>query len=52
MDDTIEYMAERYPDLNQEQLQELRNLGLRFCQPVIPRGGAAQQSRDNEADAA
>ena len=38
MDDTIEYMAERYPDLSDELLEELRALGLRFCQPVISHG--------------
>ena len=35
MDDTMEYIAERYPDLNRDQLGELRTMGLRFCSPVI-----------------
>ena len=34
-DDTIEYMAERYPSLGEEDLQDLRQLGERYCQPVI-----------------
>ena len=34
-DDTIEYMAERYPSLGQEELNDLRQLGERYCQPVI-----------------
>ena len=34
MDDTMQYLAERYADLNEEQLTELRTLGDRFCQPV------------------
>ena len=34
MDDTMQYLAERYADLNEEQLGELRVLGDRFCQPV------------------
>lgn len=35
MDDTIEYLSERYPELQREQLGELRTIGLRFCRPVI-----------------
>jgi len=43
-DDTIEYMAERYPSLSEEELKDLRSLGERYCQPVInntPTVGAA-----------
>ena len=36
-DDTLEYMAERYPLLTDEQLADLRGLGERYCQPVISR---------------
>lgn len=35
MDDTIEYFSERFPELSREQLTELREIGLRFCSPVI-----------------
>jgi len=52
MDDTIQYMAERYPDLSDRELQQLRDLGLRFCQPVISRGDFQAPSTRNEADAA
>ena len=34
-DDTIEYMAERYPLLSENDIKELRSLGERYCQPVI-----------------
>jgi hypothetical protein len=34
-DDTMEYMAERYSTLSQQQLTEIRNLGERYVQPVI-----------------
>ncbi len=34
-DDTIEYMAERYPTLSEAQVNDLRQLGERYCQPVI-----------------
>ena len=34
-DDTIEYMAERYPALSEDDVADLRRLGERYCQPVI-----------------
>lgn len=37
-DDTMEYMAERYPNLSDDELGELRRLGERYVQPVIPHG--------------
>lgn len=38
MDDTLAYMKERHPDLTPQELTQLRDAGLRFCQPVIPHG--------------
>jgi hypothetical protein len=38
MEDTIGFIAERYPQLSEEQLDELQAIGMRFCQPVIPHG--------------
>ena len=38
MDDTVEYLNERYPALSSEQLGELKEIGSRFCQPAIPHG--------------
>jgi len=38
MEDTMDYMSERFPGLTPEQLGELREIGLRFCKPVIPHG--------------
>ena len=35
MDDTIEYLAESFPALSRDQVGELRNIGMRFCRPVI-----------------
>ena len=32
-DDTISYIAEKYSELNDIQVTELRTLGVRFCQP-------------------
>lgn len=37
MDDTMQYLAERYSDLSEEQLTNLRVLGDRFCKPVVRR---------------
>jgi hypothetical protein len=33
-DDTMLYLADRYEDLSDEELAQLRLLGERFCQPV------------------
>lgn len=38
MDETLSYMGERHPELSQQELSQLREAGLRFCQPVIPHG--------------
>ena len=35
MKDTIEFLGERHPGLTDQQLDELRTIGLRFCSPVI-----------------
>ncbi len=35
MDETIDYLGERYPDLADPELRELRAVGIRFCQPAI-----------------
>ena len=37
MTETIEYLAERYPDLGAGELSQLKDVGMRFCQPVISR---------------
>ncbi len=33
-DDTMGYLAERYEDLSEQELAQLRTLGERYCQPV------------------
>lgn len=38
MQETIDFMGERYPMLSKRELQELHQIGIRFCQPVIPHG--------------
>ncbi|MBX6333472.1 MAG: hypothetical protein IRY91_16610 [Gemmatimonadaceae bacterium] len=32
-DDTMAYLDDRYPELSEAQLSELKTLGTRFCQP-------------------
>lgn len=39
-DDTMQYIADRYDDLNDEQMGQLRTLGERYCQPVQRRAEA------------
>ncbi len=41
MKETMDYLAERYPDLSESDLQELFTLGMRFCRPAIPHGRPA-----------
>ena len=43
-DDTMEYLTERYDQLSDQDLVNLRKLGERYCQPVI--------SRTNEVEVA
>lgn len=38
LDDTLQYMAERYPDLTPLQLAQLDNVGRQFIKPAIPHG--------------
>ena len=39
-DDTMKYFAERYPELGERGMQELRKLGERFAQPPKARASA------------
>lgn len=40
-DDTMQYLAERYVDLGEPELGQLRVLGERYCRPVVRRPEAA-----------
>ena len=37
MTETVEYLAERYPDLGVSELAQLKKVGMQFCKPVISR---------------
>lgn len=52
MDETIDFMKERYPELSGQELAQLRNSGLRFCQPVIPHGREHTALSGQDANAA
>lgn len=39
-DDTMKYFTERYPELDERGMQELRKLGERFAQPPKARASA------------
>ena len=49
MDETMEYLGERYPDLGDADLRELYMVGIRFCSPAIPHGGTADTEEATEA---
>lgn len=38
LEDTMEYLSERYPSLDRKEMAELRKLGERYCRPAIPHG--------------
>jgi hypothetical protein len=48
MDETVDFMKERHPELSAEELQQLHGAGIRFCQPVIPHGAVDHTSRSNQ----
>jgi hypothetical protein len=37
--ETMQYMARRYPEVTQDELTRLNELGRRYCEPVRPHGG-------------
>jgi hypothetical protein len=38
LDDTIDYMADRYPQLSDLEIAQLELIGRQFLRPVIPHG--------------
>ena len=49
MDETIEYIGERYPDLTDGDMMELRDIGMRFCKPAIPHGADSRSKSMEDA---
>ena len=52
MDETIEYIGERYPDLTDMDLRELHGIGIRFCRPAIAHGADNTAKSEGDANAA
>jgi hypothetical protein len=40
-DDTMLYLTDRYEDLTEDEVEQLRLLGERFCRPVVARPAVA-----------
>ena len=49
MGETVDYLAERYPDLGDAELDALHGIGLRFCQPAIAHGADSTARSQAEA---
>ena len=43
MNETIDYIGERYPDLSDSDLRDLHDIGIRFCKPAIGHGDATSR---------
>ncbi|MDX1566157.1 MAG: hypothetical protein R3223_00055 [Longimicrobiales bacterium] len=48
LEETMEFMAERYPDLTKLQMAQLEAMGRRYIQPAIPHGrGTNETNRED-----
>ncbi len=52
MNETIDYIGERYPDLSDGDLTGLREIGIRFCQPAIAHGAGSAAKKLDDATVA
>jgi hypothetical protein len=52
MEETLGFMKDRHPELGAPELAQLREAGLRFCQPVIPHGREHTALAHEDANAA
>lgn len=50
MSETMEYMSERYPELSELQLAQLRMFGDRYIAPAIPHGRESDGPESEEED--
>ena len=51
MDETIDYLGERYPDLSDTDLKALYSVGIRFCMPAIRNGARQTPAEEAETNA-
>ena len=52
MAETVDFLGSRYPDLTPTEREQLKQIGLRFCQPVIPHGTQPTATSLEDANAA
>ncbi|MGH7467712.1 MAG: hypothetical protein ACRENP_06950 [Longimicrobiales bacterium] len=52
MAETVDFLAQRYPELNPTEKEQLQQIGLRFCKPVIPHGTQNTPTSLEDANAA
>ena len=52
MAETVDFLAQRYPELDANEREQLKQIGLRFCQPVIPHGAQPTATSLEDANAA
>ena len=52
MTETVDFLAARYPQLTEAEKEQLKQIGLRFCQPVIPHGAQSTATSLEDANAA
>jgi hypothetical protein len=52
MDETIDYIGERYPDLTDPDLKGLHEIGVRFCKPAIAHGADSTAKKLEDATVA
>ncbi len=50
MDDTMQYIADRYPDMGKDELAQVRTLGERFCRPVVKHTSAVDAAEAVQAE--
>lgn len=47
MDETVDYIGERYPDLTDADLRSLHEIGIRFCKPAIAHGATTAKTMES-----
>lgn len=50
LEETMDYLGERYPDLSDADLKELYTVGLRFCRPAIAHGKKSSNGQTATAE--
>ncbi|MFQ5680191.1 MAG: hypothetical protein ACE5HP_12115 [Gemmatimonadota bacterium] len=51
LSETVDYLAERYPELGPPEQEELKAIGRRYCSPAIPHGRTTAREAHDEAPA-